>query len=200
MTVMNTPAVLEIRVYLRNGHVARFVQTDALIARQILEAIHPHRLFTAPQLLIGSDHVLTAFQTSLVVRVDLITDLDHDWSLSSGILNTREITEIEFETRCHPDSDVHRLTSQEIVVFGVWEMANGERIFLQTHATDLEKRKLPTDVGLFMQQVMTSGALLARGQEAGYIVLNPASLMRFTSYVGLRELPANALPMRQITD
>ena len=171
-----------------------------MIARQILEAIHPNRLFSAPQFLIGSDHALTAFQPRLIVRVDLITDLDPDWPLSSGALNTQEITQEEFETRCHPDRDVLRLPSQEIVVFGVWEMVNGERVFLQTHMTGLEKKKLPMDVGMFIQQAMTSGGLLARGREAGYIILNPASLVRFTSYVGLREMPANALPMRRLPD
>ena len=191
---------MEIRVYLEDGHVTKFVQNDPLVAREILEAIHPNHLFTAPQLLIGSDHVLTAFQPRLVVRVDLITDLDPSWSSASAALDTREITQDEFETRCHPDRDVQRLPSQEIVVFGVWEMVNGERVFLQTHMTGLEEKRLPVEVGLLIQKVMTSGGLLARGREAGYIILNPASLVRFTSYVGLREMPANALPMRRLPD
>jgi len=197
---MNKPAVLEIHVYLENGNVIKFVQNDPVIALKILEAIHPNRLFSAPQLLIGSDHALTAFQPRLVVRVDLITDLNPNWPLSAGALNTREIAQEEFETRCHPNRDVQRLPSREIVVFGEWEMVNGERIFLQTHITGLEKKKLPMDVGIFIQQMMTSGGLLARGREAGYIVLNPACMLRFTSYVGLREMPANALPMSQLTD
>lgn len=192
--------MLEIRIYLEDGHVTKFVQNDPVVARKILETIHPNRLFSASQLLIGSDHALTAFQPGLVVRVDLITDLDPNWPLPSGALDTREITEGEFETRCHPDRDIQRLTSQEIVVFGVWEMVNGGRIFLQTHMTGLEKKKLPMDAGIFIQQVMTSGGLLARGREAGYIVLNPARMLRFTSYVGLQEMPANALPMRQLID
>lgn len=171
-----------------------------MVARSILGSIQPNRLFTAPQLLIGSDHALTAFQPHLVVRVDFITDLDPSWPLSSGALNTREINQEEFETRCHPDRDVQRLPNQEIVVFGVWEMVTGERVFLQTHMTGLEKKKLPMDVGIFIQQIMTSGGLLARGRDAGYIVLNPACMLRFTSYVGLREMPANALPMSQLTD
>lgn len=191
---------MEIRVYLQDGHVTKFVQNDPVIARKILEAVHPNHLFTAPQLLIGSDHSLTAFQPHLVVRVDLITDLDPGWSSSSVALNTREITEDEFETRCHPNRDVQRLPSQEIVVFGVWEMVNGERIFLQTRITGMEEKRLPMEVGSLIQHVMTSGGLLARGREAGYIVLNPACMLRFTSYVGLQELPANALPMRQLTD
>ncbi|MCL5104258.1 MAG: hypothetical protein M1133_09100 [Armatimonadetes bacterium] len=191
---------MEIRVYLQDGHVTRFVQNDPVVARSILGSIQPNRLFTAPQLLIGSDHALTAFQPHLVVRVDFITDLDPSWPLSSGALNTREINQEEFETRCHPDRDVQRLPNQEIVVFGVWEMVTGERVFLQTHMTGLEKKKLPMDVGIFIQQIMTSGGLLARGRDAGYIVLNPACMLRFTSYVGLREMPANALPMSQLTD
>ena len=171
-----------------------------MIARKILEAIHPNHLFTAPQLLIGSNHGLTAFQPRLVIRVELITDLDPSWSSSSVALNTHEITEDEFETRCHPYRDVQRLPSQEIVIFMVWEMVNGERIFLQTHMTGLEEKRLPVEVGSLIQQVMTSGGLLARGREGGYIVLNPARMLRFTSYVGLQEMPANALPMRQLTD
>lgn len=198
---MHTPAVLEIRIYLENGHIMKYVQSDPAVALKIMEAIHPNRLFTLSQLLIGSDHALTAFQPHRIVRVDLITDLDPtNWPLSSGTLNTREISQPEFETRCHPNRDVQRLPSEEIVVFGVWEMVNGERIFLQTHMTGLEKKKLPMDAGIFIQQLMTSDGLLARGREAGYIVLNPASLVRFTSYVGLQEMPANTLPMRQLTD
>ena len=198
--MINPSTVLEIRVYLEDGHITKFVQNDPVAARKILETIHPNRLFNAPQLLIGSDHVLTAFQPRLIVRVDLITDLEPSWPLALGALDTREITQEEFETRCHPNRDVQRLPSQEMVVFGVWEMINGKRIFLQTHKTGLEKMKLPIDVGTFIQQIMTSGGLLARGREAGYIILNPARMLRFTSYVGLQEMPANALPMRQITD
>lgn len=197
---MNTLAVLEIRVYLRDGHVTKFVQNDPEIARSILAAINPSRLFTAPQFLIGSDHALTAFQPSLIVRVDLITDMDPDWPLSSRALETQEITQEEFDIRCHPNRDVQRLSSQEIVVFGVWEMVNGDRVYLQTHMTGLEKKKLPMDVGIFIQQVMTSSGLLARGREGGYIILNPTSLVRFTSYVGLTEMPANALPMSRLPD
>ena len=185
---------MEIRVYQEDGHVAKFIQNDPVIAARILEAIHPNRLFTTPQLLIGSDHVLTAFQSRLVVRVDVITDLEASWSSLAVALNTREITQDEFVTRCRPYRDVQSLPSDEIVVFGVWEMANRQRIFLQTHRTGLEKRKLPMDEGIFIQQIMTSSALLARGRETGYIVLNPISLMRFTSDVGLQEMPANALP------
>ena len=110
--MINTPAVLEIRVYLEDGHVTRFVQNDPVVASKILEAIHPNHLFAAPQLLIGSDHVLTAFQPRLVVRVDLITDLYPSWSSPSVALNTREITEDEFETRCHPYRDVQRLPAR----------------------------------------------------------------------------------------
>ncbi len=197
---MNMPAVLEIRVHLEDGHVTEFVQNDPVVAQRILEAIQPNRLFTAPQLLIGSDHALTAFQPRLVVRLDLITDLDPRWSSSSVPLKTVEITEEEFETRCHPRRDVQRLPSREMVVFNVAEMINGDRIFLQTYMSGLEKRKLPTDVSTFIQQVMTSGGLLARGRASGYIVLNPARMLRFTSYVGLQEMPANALPMTQLAD
>jgi hypothetical protein len=197
---MNTPSALEMHVHLEDGHVARFVQDDPVVAQSILEAIQPNHLFTATQLLIGTDHALTAFQPRLVVRVDLITDLDPKWSSSSVALNTGEITEEEFEARCHPHRDVQRLPSLETVVFNVAEMINGERVFLQTHMTGLEKKKLPLDAGTFIQKVMTSGGLLARGRESGYIVLNPARMLRFTSYVGLQEMPANALPMRHLTD
>lgn len=197
---MNTPAVLEIRVHLEDGRITNYVQNDPAVAGKILEAIHPNRLFTAPQLLIGSDHALTAFQPGLILRVDLITDLEPSWSSSSAALNTREITEDEFDSRCHPFRDVQRLPSHEMVVFGVWEMVNGGRIYLQTHMTGLEKKKLPMDVGMFLQQTMNSGGLLARGRDVGYIILNPARLLRLTSYVGLQEMPANALPMRQLID
>ena len=171
-----------------------------MIAREILETIHPHHLFTAPQLLIGSDHILTAFQPRLLVRVDLITELEPSWASSSLALNTREISENEFEMRCHPERDVQLLPNQELVVFGVWETIHGERIFLQTHITGLEEKRLPVEVGLLIQKVMASGGLLARGREVDYIVLNPARMLRFTSYVGLQAMPANALPMKQHTD
>jgi len=186
---------LEIRIHLEDGHITKYVQHDPEIAHEILEAIHPNRLFTSPQLLIGSDHALTAFQPRLVIRVDLLTDLEISWSSSSIAQQTQEISEDEFAMRCQPQRDVQRLPSQELVVFGVCEMTNGERIILQTHMTGLEKKKLPLEVGLFIQQVMTSSGLLARGREMGYIILNPARMLRFTSYVGRQEMPANAFPM-----
>lgn len=198
--IIDTFAVLEIRIHLEGGHVIKFVQDDPGIAHDILEAIHPNKLFSTPQLLIGSDHVLTAFQPRLVIRVDVITELAPSWHSSVVALNTREITEDEFKTRCHPARDVQRLPSREFVVFGVWEMINGERIYLQTHMTGLEETQLPLEVSSLIQKVMTSGGLLARGREMGYIILNPTRMLRFTSYVGLREMPGNALPMRQLTD
>jgi hypothetical protein len=197
---MSTPAALEIRVHLQDGRVTRFVQNDPEVAYGILEGIHPNRLFIAAQLLIGGDHTLTAFQPHLVVRVDFITDLDPKWLVSTTALNTREITEEEFKMRCHPERDVQRLPSREIVVFGEWEMVNGVRIFLQTHMTGLEERRLPVEMSMFIQQAMTSGGLLAHGRHGGYIVLNPASLVRFTSYRGFQAMPANALPMTRLPD
>jgi hypothetical protein len=199
-TIISTSAALEIHVHLEDGNVTKFVQHDPLIARTILEAIHPNQLFRAPQLLIGSDHGLTAFQPSLVVRVDLITDLNPSWSSYSLALNTREITEDEFDARCCPHCDVQRLPSQEQVVFSVWEMVKGKRIYLQTHLTGMETKKLPLEVSVLIQKVMTSGGMLARGRDEGYIVLNPARMLRFTSYVGLQELPVNALPMHLLLD
>ena len=193
---MTTPAVLEIHLHLHDGQITKFVQHDTVIARNILEAIHPNHVFKAPQLLIGGEHVMTAFQPRLVVRVDLITELVPSWSASSLALNTHEISEEEFVTRCRPHVDVQSLPSEELVVFGVWEMVNGERIFLQTHMTGKESKLLPLEVGLLIQQMMTAGGVLARGRHANYIVLNPARLQRFTSYVGLQEMPANALLMR----
>ena len=198
--MINTSDVLEIRVHLEDGHVSRFVQSDPVIALKILEAINPNRLFTSPQLLIGSDYVLIAFQPRLVVRVDMITDLNPNWPLSANALNTREITQEEFETRCNPNREFQRLPSQERVAFGVCEMVNGDRVFLQTHKTGPQRQKLPLDAGILIQQVMTSDGLLARGRESGYIVLNPARMLRFTSYVGLQEMPANALAMRRLPD
>lgn len=197
---MNESAGLEIRVYLEDGNITRFVQNDPVVANKILEAIHPNRLFTLPQLLIGSDHVLTAFQPHLVVRIDLITDLDPAWPLSTVTLNTTEITQEEFETRCHPHQDVLRLPSHEMVVFGVLEMINGQRVYLQTNMTGLEEKRLPIEVGLLIQQAMSAGGLLARGRESGYVILNPACMLRFTSYVGMQEMPANALPMKRLVD
>jgi len=204
--IINTPAVLEIRIHLENGQVAIFVQDDPVIAREILETLHPNHLFsaprplTAPQLLIGSDHILTAFQPRLVVRVDLITELEPSWASSAVALNTREITEEEFDVRYQPNRDVQRLPSEEIVVFGVCQMVDGARIFLQTHLTGLEEKRLPQEVSLLLHKVMTSGGILARGRKTGYIVLNPARMLHYTSYVGLQEMPANALLMRQLID
>ena len=187
---------MELRIHLEDRQVYQFVQNDPVFAHNILDSLHPNHLFSAPQLLIGSTHVLTAFQPRLIVRVDLITELEPSWSSASlAALNTREITEEEFQQRCHPSRDVQLLPNQEIVVFGVWEMITGARIYLQTHMTGLEEKRLPVEVGLLIKKVMTSGGLLARGREVDYIILNPARLLRFTSFVGLQELPVNALPM-----
>ena len=189
---------MEIRVHLEDGHVTTFIQDDPLIANNILEAIQPHHLYLTPQLLIGSDHVLTAFQPHMIVRVDLITDIEPSWLSSPSPLNTEEISKDEFEIRCHPNCDTQYLPTQEPVIFGVWEMINGARIYLQTYTNGLEEKKLPVEVSLLIQKVMTSGGMLARGRESGYLVLNPARMLRFTSYVGLQEMPVNALLMHRL--
>ena len=186
------------RVHLEDGNVTTFIQDDPHIAISILESIQPNRLFSAPQLLIGSDHVLTAFQPHLVVRVDLITHLKPSWPLAMGALHTHEISQEEFDARCRPDYDTQSLPSREAVIFGVWEMINGNRIYLQTHMSGQERKKLPVEVSLLIQKVMTSGGMLACGRESGYIVLNPARMLRFTSYGGLQEMPVNALLMHRL--
>ena len=197
INTLDTDAVLEIRIHLEDRRIYQFIQNDPVLARTILDAIHPNHLFSTSQLLIGSEHMLTAFQPQLIIRVDLITELEPNWLSASLALDTREITVEEFELRCHPSLDVQLLPNREIVVFSVWEMINGERIYLQTRMTGLEEKKLPVEVGLLIKKVMTSGGMLARGREVDYIVLNPARLLRFTSYVGLQELPVNAWPMKQ---
>ncbi|MHB9106278.1 MAG: hypothetical protein ACYDCO_04410 [Armatimonadota bacterium] len=92
-------------------------------------------------------------------------------------MNTREITEEEFDARYQPHCDVQRLPSEEIVVFGVCQMVDGAHIFLQTHLTGLEEKRLPQEVSLLLHKVMTSGGMLARGRKTGYVVLNPARMI-----------------------
>jgi len=64
---------MEIRVYLSNGSVLDYRQTDPDIEQGIVTEINAGRLFQSKSLILGSGESCTMVQVDSISRIDLIT-------------------------------------------------------------------------------------------------------------------------------
>lgn len=188
-----TTSLLEIRIHLEDGRVAVFHQEDAQKAQRLLDHIQPGKLFAPPILGLGSATKMTAFQSRLVTRVDVIATTLPAWPFYGGVVDLQEITRENFENETRADRSQEPSVEEAarlqipIQVYSELEMVSGERIFLRV-CLKLQQR-LPLEQGLFMQHLFASTGLYARRLGGGMVIVNPANVVRMALYPGSPTLP-----------
>ena len=184
-------SALEIHVHLEDGRVAKFVQSDPVLARKTLTLIHPGKLFSQRLITIHGDHSLTAYPCASIVRIDFVTDMALDWPFHHGAIAIDQILPTEFEERCLAAITARRKSSgpptpgEPITLYAQQELVNGERLFLEVHTT-LQVRT-SVDQNVFINNLFSSGGLHARRREGGMIIVNPAKLVSMALHPGPME-------------
>ena len=93
---MGIHGFLEIVVNLANGDVITYKQEDEKVARSILQAIKPARLFSDKQLLIAGSFTMSGFATDAVERVDFVMEGFPKWPHPGHIREFAELSKEEF--------------------------------------------------------------------------------------------------------
>ena len=187
---------LEIQLHLEDGRITRFVQHDAAQAQDTLAHVQPTKLFGQKVLLLGDGGSMSAFQLDKVVRVDLITTETPDYPFYNGVLDIQQITPDEFHERFHSETfmalrDIALAhPGDPLTVFSEMELVNGERVFMQVCVQ--VSQRTPLEQGLFVSQLFGAHGLHGRRRGGGVVILNPASIVRFTLYPAPPSLPPGA--------
>ena len=185
-----SPSEIEINVHLEDGRMVKFVQKDTDGIRKVLAQMHPEKVFSHRFLVLGDDRSMSVFPSAAVARLDLVTDSPPEWRFHHNVQNIQEITEEELRRRYRPESyDPTWSTGRPTTVFGEIELVNGERLFYEARLGDFQER-LPMDLGVVIQQIFSS-AWHARRLGGGFVLVNPANILRLSFYPGIRELPLN---------
>jgi hypothetical protein len=191
---MNTSTIpLSIYIHLEDGRVAKFAQPDAPVAKQVIRRIQPNKLFSEPSLILGGDQATVVFQTSKVVRVDLVTDIDVHWPYPNHVVDAQEITEEEFQKCLQQEEDRAKYPewipsiSKLVMVLAEVELVSGARIFLKILTRQFNR--MPLDESISLHHFFALGGLHARRCGGGVMLVNPASIVRFAFYSGPVALP-----------
>jgi hypothetical protein len=181
-------SALTIYIHLEDGRIAQFVQPDTEQACQLLRRIQPYRLFNDDTLIIGGDRSIVAFQTSMVARVELATDLPIDWKHGNNIVSVSEIPVEEFRQRSrsedyrsqHPEwrPSLHKIVS----LFVHLELVNGEQIYAEIRARQF--RRTPLEESIALHRLFSTGGLHMRAICGGATIINPACISRIALYPG----------------
>lgn len=193
---------LEIQVHLVDGSVAKFEQTDPVAIKHTLDTFQPTRIFSQKVLMIGDGDSLSAFQTSSVVRIDLIAPYVPDYPFYNGVLDIQMISPDQFKERYVPQSfaELHAKAvanpGEPITVFSEFELVNGQRLFQQV-CVRVEER-LPLEQGIFVSQLFTVHGLHGRCPEGGVLVVNPTHIVRFSLYPAPPALPPGTWAAKRV--
>lgn len=189
---------LEIHVYLADGTMSRFVQEDAALAQQLLDALQPAQIFKRPEILIGGSYSMTIIPTDTLARVDFVTDRCPDLPFPARIKDVVEITPDEFSQRlvvtpAVPQREERTIQAEEPFVSSVELLLRGSgRLYLQLEA--VVEPATPVDRALQLHRILEGNAtvLAARRRGGGAILINPEHVLQMTLCPGPPETPPNA--------
>lgn len=189
---MSANQTLEIYVYTIDGHISRFAQSDATIARHILEQVHPGKVFAQHNLVIQGEEMTSLFACSAVSRLDFIMEGFPNWPFLHNLLNVEEITEEELLTQHKLDVERAIVPSlpqpgQILVTFA--DITLPGEIHIYTRLTTITEEAVPLDLGLMVQQMFTSPAQYIRRRGGGAILLHSANIVRLNIYPGPPAIP-----------
>jgi len=188
-------SLLEIHVTLISGRVVKFVQEDAEVAKGILKALQPDKMFQHPQIVIGGDRSMSGFRTASIARIDLIADTMPNYLFLQKATNVQEISEDEFLERYHPEDYAERRQvaagSKELfTAYTEAELVTGQRVLWEV--TQPAENRSAYDMNPFIQNLMSSNGLYAKRRGKGILILNPANIARLTFHPGPPTLPPRA--------
>jgi hypothetical protein len=186
---------MEIRVYLADGAVESFVQTDQAKAEKVWKNIDLGRLFTQQRIVIAGTYSKSVFVCSEVVRIDFVQQVFGCWQLSEGYSDVVELSKGDFRRNVHldqPELMSKRETSTPVgdplVSFLKLHFRKSPPIFLMVEFPV----KLPAENQSFMRFLLSKTAFHMRLRTGGVALVNLANLTGYTVYPGVAQIPSDA--------
>ena len=200
----NHNSSLEIHIHLTDGTVSRFVFEDAAAAGALLSSIQPNRIFTTPEVIIGSSHSMTMIQSASIDCIDFITQGYPGWPFAPKVRDAVEITAESFH-KARLNGTTHGLRSENLGLEGEFfdacvelVLSGGKRLF---HALAMTSDpQSPVDRGLSLSHIFSRTVFVARRLQGGATVVNPAHVIQATFFPGTSETPPNAWLARHIVN
>jgi hypothetical protein len=188
-------APLTIRLYLTDGSVHSFTQSDATINDKLLESIEPSRLFAHQRVVVGSEHSKSVFVASEILRVDFLHDSFECWRFPASYADIVEVSQEEFRKHARLDQPGLMARREQptppgdlLVSFVRLHMRGGQPLFVMTEIA----AKLPAESQSFMHFMLSKGAIHMRLRGRGTGVVNLANLVGYTVYPGLAQIPSDS--------
>jgi len=202
---MNAPMrFLEIHFHLTDGTVTRFVHDDAATAQQLLDSIHPDRVFSPHEILIAGKYSMTAVPTARIARIDLVTDRYPGWPFPNHVQDVVQIPHEQFQERevgkpgAMLRADRLLPTGAPVVTYVEIVLLNAEKLYLEFHL--LAQAQTPVERGLSIHQFLSNmQTLTVRRHNGGAILVNPVNIVQLSLFPGPPETPPNAWLARHLT-
>ncbi len=199
---MSAHPELVIHVHGIDGHVSRFVQSDAAAARTILDQVHPARLFTQPSLIIKGDTATTAFPCSAIARIDLLTEAYPGWPFPRNLEDVIELSEAELAQHLrpeilrnwHPD---HAVPGDPLLAFLDITLLNAAKVCAELVVCVPDATSI--DRSILLHQILQAPVHYMRRRQGGAVLINPANIARFNLHPGPPVL-AGAWPARLLDE
>jgi len=194
------PGPVEVHLSLVDGSVHRFRQNDFATFAKFLPLLQPAKVFGQTQIVIAGPRSIHGFHCSQVERIDLIVDsLPDYWTMPPFLVQTEEITRIEFEqiVGLDPNGGLASRNGPEgeiVQSYVEFEFQSGNRAHVRYHIrtrSAIEQRNT-------IQHLLTQGTMWFRRADKGYALVNVANLGRYSIFPGPPNPPATAWLMEKI--
>ena len=186
---------MEIQIHGASGAVETFVQDDKALASNILDGLHPSRLFVTGKITIAGEYSLTVFVVAKVTRIDFVSEDFTCWEFPQDISDVVELSEEEFHQRLHQNGSAQMEKREKPQMPGDFalrflhvEMLGGQQVFLAVEIVV----ELPAERLNRIHFLLSAPALHFRLRHGGAGVINLANMVRFTTYPGPDRIPADA--------
>src|SRR6266566_460327 len=186
---------LEIRFQFVDGSVANFFQPDPEIAETIWGRINVAHLFTRPRIVVADDYSKSVFLVSQINRIDFVFEGSDFSKIPTDHAELVELSKDDFREHV-PLDDPTRLEKRVqprhvgdlLVSFLHLRMRGESHIYLMNETLI----KLPVDNHSFMQRLLSGGIYSIRLRGGGQGFLNLSSLLGYTVYPGVPEIPSDS--------
>ena len=196
------PSVLSLRVYLSDGSVESFFQTDKAKAQQMWSSVEPPRLFAQPRLVIAGTYSNSVFVCSEIVRLDLFEPTCPCWQFPDGYSDIVEISEADYRKNAHLDQPELMPRREDctpvgdlLVFFVKLHFRNIPPVFLMAEFS----AKLPAENQSFMRFMLSKTGFHMRLAGGGVGIMNLAHLSGYTAYPGVAQTPSDSWLAEPVT-
>jgi hypothetical protein len=196
-----SPAML-IRLYLADGEIQSFAQSDEAKAKALWDSLDPVRLFAQPRVVIAGAASKSVFVGSEIVRIDFVQRFCPCWQFPQGYSDIVELSEADFRKNAHldqpdlmPGREQHTPVGDLLVSFLQLRLKGSDPLLLMAELSV----KLPAENQSFMRFLLSKTGFHMRLRGGGVGVVNLANLVGYTVYPGVPQVPADtwmAEPLR----